>query len=110
MTIDYIWVKGRYKGDNARYIKGLIDNGIGYFQLEHGTEGRQTFIDVAFPMVLDEDGLPDHLVEITNPYQVEKLEKKRHRRIVSSGRKLNTKNSKTESVKQTLEKLNLNVG
>lgn len=80
--IDYTWVKGRYKGDSARYIKGLIDTGIGYFQLEMGQEGRQTYIDVAFPFIPDEDGMPEHLIEITNQFQIDKLEKKRQRRIV----------------------------
>jgi hypothetical protein len=74
--IDYTWVKGRYKGDSARYIKGLIDTGIGYFQLEMGQEGRQTYIDVAFPFIPDEDGIPEHLIEITNQFQIDKLEKK----------------------------------
>lgn len=87
MTIEYTWVKGRYKGDMARYIKGLIETGVGYYQLEMGSEGRQTFIDVAFPFIPDEDGIPEHLVEITAPYQIEKLEKKRLRRIESNPKK-----------------------
>lgn len=80
--IDYIWVRGRYKGDTARYVKGLIDSGIGYFQLEMGQDGRQTYVDVAFPFIPDEDGIPEHLIKITNDLQVQKLEKKRQRRIV----------------------------
>lgn len=80
--IDYIWVRGRYKGDTARYVKGLIDSGIGYYQLEMGQDGRQTYVDVAFPFIPDEDGIPEHLIKITNDLQIQKLEKKRQRRIV----------------------------
>lgn len=80
--IDYIWVRGRYKGDTARYVKGLIDGGIGYYQLEMGQDGRQTYVDVAFPFIPDEDGIPEHLIKITNDLQIHKLEKKRQRRIV----------------------------
>lgn len=75
-TIGYRWVEARYKGEMARYIKGLSDSGIGYIELEYGIEGRQNYIKAALPYVLV-NGIPDHLVEITNEMQIKKLEKKR---------------------------------
>lgn len=75
-TIGYRWVEARYKGDMARYIKGLSDSGIGYIELEYGVEGRQSYIKAALPYVSD-GAIPDHLIEITNEGHIKKLEKKR---------------------------------
>lgn len=77
---EYVWVEARYTGDTAKYIKGMSDAGVGYFELEYGTEGRKPYINVAFPFVLDNDGIPEHLTEITGFTQKCKLEKKRCQR------------------------------
>lgn len=78
---EYVWVEGRYIGDKAKYIKGMSDAGVGYFELEYGFEKQKPFIKAAFPYVLDNDGIPEHLDEITGFTQKCKLEKKRCQRM-----------------------------
>lgn len=77
MKTDYKWVIGRYTGETAKEIKGLADSGVGYFQLEYGIDKRQAFVVVAFPFVADEDGIPNHLKEISDQRKLLKLEKDR---------------------------------
>lgn len=66
------WVIATYSGDKAKYIKGLVNEGIGYFILKEETGT----IVAASRRALDRPR-PHGVEPVTNPAQIEKLEKMR---------------------------------
>lgn len=77
MKTEYKWVVARYTGEQAKEVKGLAEAGLGYFQIQSGVEKRQNFVVVAFPFVPDNNGIPEHLTELSDSKKILKLEKDR---------------------------------
>lgn len=73
-SISAQWVVARYEGEKAKYIHGMIREGAGYFELSSGPN----WILVAFRHVGE---LPPHLTPVTEPKQLEALEKRQQQRL-----------------------------
>jgi len=72
-SMPYEWVIQHIKGERAQDVKGLVDNGVGYF-LRNETAGRGNSyeIEVAFRRVAVEPR-PDNLIP-ASPQQIHILE------------------------------------
>lgn len=71
-TVACQWVAGQYEGDAAKRVKAHV--GVsGYLMLKEG----KGWILAAFRRPLRDGPLPHHLVAITDPKQIEKLEQRR---------------------------------
>ena len=65
------WAIGRYTGERAKYIKGLVDAGIGYFM--RSETGKMNYaIEAAFRLPLDRP-IPEHL-QRADDVQAKKLD------------------------------------
>jgi hypothetical protein len=71
-----MWVIGRYKGDQAKRVKSLADEGVGYFIRQESGKGMTYEVEAAFRI---EGELPPHLIACT-PEQSWKLEELRKQR------------------------------
>jgi hypothetical protein len=69
--IEVEWCAGRFTGDQAKYISGMADQGIGYYVLERPEKGH-AWIKVAFRRAIDK-ARPEHLVPIYDSYLLKKL-------------------------------------
>ena len=72
--MNYEWVIGTYKGDDAKYVSALADMGIGYFKMDELAKGRSTEVAVAFRRPIDSP-TPEHLLRITDEKKINKFEK-----------------------------------
>lgn len=72
-----VWVVGRYKGDQAKSVLAHANAGSGYQIIDNlGTRGNAEVI-AAFRYVPGPEGIPDHLVEVVDPYKIQKYEQAR---------------------------------
>jgi hypothetical protein len=73
--IQAVWVVGKYFGEAKKKVDALENNGVGYFSIGDKLN--------AFRMVPDPiDGIPEHLIQVVDPYKIKEYEKKR---IVRTG-------------------------
>ena len=78
--VDAVWVVGSFKGDQAKKVSELADNGVGYITLERGGNRFAPEIVVAFRFVLDGEPIPNHLSEVRDPFKIAEYEKIRRQR------------------------------
>lgn len=69
------WVMGRYEGEQAQNVIAHMYAGLGYFKLKLEGRGKSQTVVVAFRQSKNGE-LPIHLEEITNPYEIDKLNKR----------------------------------
>lgn len=73
--IQATWVIGTYTGKKAKSVLAHAENNIGYIILENSNGS----ITAAFRFILDRP-IPPHLIEVTDPMQIQKYEKLRKQR------------------------------
>jgi len=64
------WVKGFYRGDQAKHVRGMAELGIGYKIIDQPDKNS---VIVAFRRPMDSP-LPDHLQVITDERQIARIE------------------------------------
>jgi hypothetical protein len=74
-----VWVAAHYTGERAKSVALHVKEGIGYFILEQPAQGS-AWIKVAFRLALDRP-VPEHLIKITSPAMIRRLEDQRKDRI-----------------------------
>jgi hypothetical protein len=67
------WCIGRAVGDRAKSIIDHANSGVGYFIMEQGKQGAQTFCLYAFRRAADSP-VPEHLTRVVDPFQQKKLD------------------------------------
>lgn len=72
-AIDYTWVIGHFTGEDAKRIKALASERMGYISMEQD----KSSISAAFRRANDSP-VPSHLIVVTDSRQIEILEAKRN--------------------------------
>ncbi|HSE29925.1 MAG TPA: hypothetical protein VLA77_05065 [Candidatus Saccharimonadales bacterium] len=73
-SVEVEWVFGKFIGDSAKSVLAHAAAGLSYKILDQGKQGAQPWVIAAFRRATLLP-LPDHLVRITDPQKVAKLEK-----------------------------------
>lgn len=69
------WVMGRYEGEQADNVLAHMYAGLGYFKLSIEGKGKSKSVVVAFRQSRKME-LPIHIEEISNNFQIDKLNKR----------------------------------
>ncbi len=70
-----MWVTGRYEGEQADNVIAHMQLGLGYYKIKQEGRGKSKSVIVAFRRSRNEE-LPVHLEEVTNKYEIERLDKR----------------------------------
>jgi hypothetical protein len=76
-TVEAVWVIARYKGEQAKTVAANAHAGVGsYIVIDNVGSKMNPEVVVAFRMV-PTNGIPDHLVEVRDPFKIRKYEEQR---------------------------------
>ena len=93
-SIESEWVTGLYSGEAAKKVLSLANEGVGYYILDSNNNKLNPSALVAFRRAIDSP-TPKHLEEVTDPFKIMGLEK---RRIETSGMRAIEKNKKPTKI------------